>query len=127
MSSLNEYIESVKIAIHRLDDYGLAKSIELKSEFRNEDEIFVTSKVILINDSEIYLREYVNGKNGIERIDYSYQYQAADKTLIFRYDNSKHKPPLGFDDHKHQRDASIIPWPIPSIDEIVDEVIAGLG
>lgn len=127
MSSLNEYIESVKIAVQRLDDYGLAKSIEFQSEFRKEDEVFLTSNATLINDSEIYLREYVNGKNGITRIDYSYQYQAADKSLIFRYDNSKHKPKLGFDEHKHQQDGSIIPSPMPSIDEIIDEVIDFLG
>ncbi|MFB2975526.1 DUF6516 family protein [Microseira sp. BLCC-F43] len=125
--SLNEYIESLNIAIQRLDDYGLVKSLEFNSEFRGEDEVFVTSQAIFINDSELYIREYLNGKHGVRRIDYSYQYQSADKTLIFRYDNSKHKPALGFDDHKHLRDGSIIPSPLPSIDEIVDEVIACLG
>lgn len=125
--SLNEYIESLNIAIQRLDDYGLVKFLEFNSEFRGEDEVFVTSKAIFINDSELYIREYLNGKYGVRRIDYSYQYQSADKTLIFRYDNSKHKPALGFDDHKHLRDGSIIPSPLPSIDEIVDEAIACLG
>jgi Family of unknown function (DUF6516) len=125
--SLNEYIESLNIAIQRLDDYGLVKSLEFNSEFRGEDEVFVTSKAIFINDSELYIREYLNGKHGVRRIDYSYQYQSADKTLIFRYDNSKHKPALGFDAHKHLRDGSIIPSPLPSIDEILDEIIACLG
>lgn len=68
--SLNEYIESLNIAIQRLDDYGLVKLLDFNSEFRGEDEVFVTSKAIFINDSELYIREYLNGKYGVRRIDY---------------------------------------------------------
>lgn len=125
--SLNEHIESVKRAVQRLDDYGLAETIEPFSDLRMDNTGFLSIKVTLINKYELYIREYLNGQSGVEIVSYSYQYQSADKTLIFRYDNSKHKPALGFDEHKHLRDGSIIPSPLPSIDEIVDDVIACLG
>lgn len=124
---LNEYVESAKIAIQKLDDYRLADLIEFQSEVTKEKTAILSIKVILIDKSELYIREYVKGKYGIEKIDYSYQYQAADKSLIFRYDNSKHKPKLGFDEHKHQRDGSIIPSTMPSIEAIIDEVMDLFG
>jgi Family of unknown function (DUF6516) len=126
--SLNEYIETVKIALQRLEDYCLVDSLEFSSEVDKEKKkAFFQIKVTLIDRSELYIREYLRNKYGFERIDYSYQYQSGDKTLIFRYDNSKHKPALGFDEHKHLRDGSIIASPLPNIDEIIDEVIACLS
>ena len=85
------------------------------------------SQVMLVDDSELYIREYLAERDGkIEKLSYSYQYQAGDKSLIFRYDNSQHKPALGFSEHKHTRSGSIIPSPMLQINEIVDEVISYL-
>lgn len=105
----------------------MAELIEFNSELRGGKKAVLNIKVILINKSALYIREYLNGKYGIERIDYAYQYQTEKGTLIFRYDNAKHKPALGFDEHKHTENGSIIPKQLPSIDEIVDEVIEGLS
>lgn len=123
---LNEYIEVLNKAIQKLDDYGLAKVIEFNSELRGGKKAVLNIKVILINKSALYIREYLNGKYGIERIDYAYQYQTENGTLIFRYDNAKHKPALGFDEHKHTQNGSIISSQLPPIDEIVNEVIMDL-
>ena len=123
---LNEYIEALTKAIQKLDDYGLAEVIEFNSELRGSKKAVLNIKVILINKSALYIREYLNGKYGIERIDYAYQYQTEKGTLIFRYDNAKHKPALGFDEHKHTQNGSIISSQLPPIDEIVDEVIMDL-
>lgn len=86
----------------------------------------INIKIIFINKYALYIREYLNGKYGIEQIDYAYQYQTEEGTLIFRYDNAKHKPALGFSEHKHTQNGSIIPSQLPPINEIVDEVIERL-
>jgi hypothetical protein len=125
--SLNEYIEVLNRAIQRLDDYGLAELIEFNSELRAEKKAVINIKIIFINKSTLYIREYLNGKYGIERIDYAYQYQTEEGTLIFRYDNAKHKPALGFNEHKHTQNGSLIPRQLPPIDEIVDEVMESLS
>ncbi|HLO47835.1 MAG TPA: DUF6516 family protein [Kamptonema sp.] len=121
--SLNEYIQVVQTSIYLLDDYRLAKEIEIASTFDQPSIVLFTSKVILIDDSELYVREYLEKLKVIEKVSYSYQYQAANKALIFRYDNSQHKPALGSEDHKHQQDGSIVPCQMPSINQIIDEVI----
>lgn len=121
--SLNEYINERIKTVQRLSDYELIEALESNSEIKTDKTAFLNIKIVFSDYTELYIREYLNGKYGIKRIDYSYQYQAADKTLIFRYDNSKHKPPLGCNDHKHQQDGSIIPCQLPSLNEIIDEVI----
>jgi hypothetical protein len=121
--SLNKYINELDRKVQRLSDYQLAECIAIDSEIKIDQTAIANIKIILIDYSELYIKEYVNGKYGINRIDYSYQYQSVDKSLIFRYDNSKHKPPLGCSDHKHQKDGSIIPCQMPTIDDIIEEVI----
>jgi hypothetical protein len=124
---LNEYIEILNRAIQKLDDYGLAELIEFKSELRAEKKVVINIKIIFINKYALYIREYLNSKYEIERSDYAYQYQTEEGTLIFRYDNAKHKPALGFNEHKHTQNGSIISSQLPPIDEIVDEVMESLS
>ncbi len=125
--SLNEYIEAVKTAVQKLDDYNLSESIESQSDVRKDQTAVLHIKVILIDKSELYVREYLDGRDRVTKVSYSYQYQADDKSLLFRYDNSQHKPLLGFEEHKHQRDGSIIPNPMPSIEAIIDEIMDLFG
>ena len=46
--------------------------------------------------------------------------------MIFRYDNARHKPNLGFIDHKHLNDGTVVECAMPDISVVVDEVIANL-
>lgn len=68
------------------------------------------------------LYEYLNGRNGLERVDYVYEYQYEDGDPIFRYDNAKHRPDLGFRQHKHEAGGAIVEAPLPDIEEIMAEV-----
>ena len=124
--SVNEYINSVRVALQRLEDYGLVVAIAFNSEVRSGGQAVLNIKVTFIDKSQLYIREYLTSKYGLNRVSYAYQYQSEDASLIFRYDNAKHKPPLGFDEHKHTRDGTIIQSQLPMIDEIVDEAIDNL-
>lgn len=53
---------------------------------------------------------------------YSFHYQDAQATLRFRYDNAKHKPALGFQDHKHTPEETLAS-PIPDLQDVLDEII----
>jgi hypothetical protein len=44
--------------------------------------------------SELHFREYLDAGRHDPRLMYADHYQAADETLIFRYDNANHRPPL---------------------------------
>jgi len=122
--SVSSYFQQLVAAINRLDDYGLVRQTISNSESRPSGELFINIQIELIDNSALFIREYVAARQAlIEHFSYAYQYQAEDESLIFRYDNAAHKPPLGYKEHKHLRNGEIISCAIPTIDELVDEVL----
>lgn len=58
----------------------------------------------------------------IVKARYSYHYQAADGTLIFRHDNAPHFPDLeGFPDHRHERNR-VLPASAPDLSQVLREI-----
>ena len=52
--------------------------------------------------SRLHFRELVEFRTNVVRLRYSYHYQRADNSLIFRYDDTAHYPGLpNFPHHKH--------------------------
>ena len=74
----------------------------------------------------VEIKEYIDGRYGINRVSYAYQYQHRDGRLIFRYDNVAHRPALGFEDHKHFSDGTISEAVLPDISDLIDEVLGFL-
>ena len=70
------------------------------------------------------IREYIDAKYKTEKVNYGYHYQGKDGNLIFRYDNARHRPTLGFIDHKHLSDGTVIESAEPDIADVIDEVIS---
>lgn len=121
--SLRDYLEYFHRSIGKIDDYGFAESIDIKEEIRSAKQAVTNAKIVLIDGSFLHVRMYIEAKYKIEITSYAYQYQDVKGNLIFRYDNARHKPELGFKDHKHLHDGSIVQFPIPDISDVVDEVI----
>jgi len=48
--------------------------------------------------------------------------QDKDGSMIFRYDNAKHKPDLGFDSHKHVKEKVLISEE-PELRNILEEIM----
>jgi spore cortex formation protein SpoVR/YcgB (stage V sporulation) len=83
----------------------------------------INAIIHLVDGSVLQIRVYVDAKYKIEIISYAYQYHDIKGKLIFRYDNARHKPELGFKDHKHQNDGSMMQSSMPEISDVLDEVI----
>ena len=122
--SLRDYLEAFHRAVERIDDYGFAESIDIKEERRAAKQSIIKSKIILVDGSVLHVKEFIDAKYTIEKVHYAYQYQDRDGKLIFRYDNARHRPDLGFSNHKHLSDGSIEESSIPDISDVVDEVIS---
>lgn len=120
---LHDYLNDFRQGLEKLDDYGFAESLEIKEELRANKQLILTAKIVLIDGSLFQVKEYVNGKYTIERMSYAYHFQDNEGRCRFRYDNAKHKPPLGFDEHKHTQDGTIIQATLPSVSDIIDEII----
>jgi len=123
---LNEYINRFREGIQKIDNYGYADSIDIREEIRANKQAILNVKVVLINQSVLHIKEYIDVKYKINRVSYAYQYQDRTGRLIFRYDNATHRPVLGFNEHKHSSDGTIYEAVLPDIFDFVDEVISYL-
>jgi hypothetical protein len=122
--SLRDYLVAFHRAVGRIDDFGFAESIDVREEIRAAKQAVVRSKVVLIDGSVLHIVEFIDAKYKVERISYAYQYQDKEGRLLFRYDNARHRPDLGFGDHKHLADGSIVQTSVPDISDVVDEVLS---
>lgn len=83
---------------------------------------FIQGKLEFRDGSCLFFKEFVDLQETLEKLSYSFHYQNRENNLIFRYDNAKHKPDLGYSNHKHIKQ-KIIPSTIPKLDEIITEII----
>ncbi len=109
--------------LQTFDDYGLSTYIDVSADLRSGDQAVLKAKVLLVDATELCLRIFYLGGRVNTLPNYAYQYHRADGSLIFRYDNARHKPDLGFECHKHQADGKIIAAEPPMIEDLVQEVI----
>ena len=121
--SLRNYLDSFHSAVGRIDDYGFAESIDINEEIRASKQAVTKVRIVLVDRSVLQVKEYIDAKYKIDKISYAYQYHDEEGKLIFRYDNARHKPDLGFIEHKHLSDGSIVKCGVPDISDVVDEVI----
>ena len=78
--------------------HKLIKSYEILDFKRGEDFYFVKIKGILVDNSELHIREYVSENDYL----YSYHWQDEKGSLRIRWDNSPHyKHIKTFPHHKH--------------------------
>ena len=123
---LNEYLNRFRKGIQKIENYGYADSIDFIEEIRANKQAILNVKVILINQSVLHIKEYLDAKYRTNRVSYAYQYQDRTGRLIFRYDNAAHRPVLGFNEHKYSSDGTIYEVVLPDIFDLVDEVISHL-
>ncbi len=121
--SANEYCSRLRKAIGQFENFGITESIEFKEERRAGKQIVIAIQVVLIDQSVLVIREYIDAKYKIDKLRYAYQYHTQNGELIFRYDNAAHKPSLGFKEHKHLSDGEVIQASLPDIFELLDEVL----
>ena len=120
---LNEYLDRFRKGIEKIENYGYADSVEIREEIRANKQAVLNAKVVLINDSVLHIKEYIDARYGIKRVSYAYQYQDRDGQLVFRYDNAAHRPTLSYKDHKHSGDGTVSEAVLPDIFDLVDEVL----
>ena len=123
---LSNYLQLFRQGIEKLENFGYTESIEIKEEIRPNKQAIIKAKIILVDKSVLYIKEYIDARYKIEKVSYAYQYQDSDGRLIFRYDNAVHRPALRFKEHKHIKAEVIIEASLPDISDIIDEVVGYL-
>jgi len=119
---LNTYQNNLVSIIQKYVDNGYIMSFNFSVDTRSNYIGFIQDSLEFLQGSQLFFREYVDLQESIEKLSYSFHYQDQYNNLIFRYDNAKHKPNLGYSEHKHIRD-KIMPSKIPEIEQVILEII----
>lgn len=70
---------------------------------RGTYEGFIRGELYFVDGSVLHFRETVDSELTIDRLMYTYQYMAAAKVLVFRYDNTGHHKRLNLPTYPHHK------------------------
>lgn len=98
---MSERIEKyVNRVVSFLKLHPMIKNVTVERRMVTRDRGYIKATVTFVNDSQLWIREFVDGK--LRKIDYAYHYQGSDGKLVFRYDNAPHHVDVAtFPHHKH--------------------------
>jgi len=100
-------------------------SISITKEKRSRHIGFIKGVIEFVDGSSLYLMEFVEVKDSIDRYKYRYHYQNRHQERIFRYDMAPHLPELATSPHhKHVGPAATPNHVIPSSGPLLSEVLA---
>ncbi|MCE2698085.1 MAG: DUF6516 family protein [Nostocales cyanobacterium LE14-WE4] len=119
---LNNYQANIISVIQKYVNDGWILSFNFSVDTRSNYVGFIQGNLEFLQGSRLFFKEYVDLQESVDKLSYSFHYQDHENNLIFRYDNAKHKPDLGYADHKHIQD-QIVPSKIPDIEQVILEII----
>ena len=84
---------------------------------------FIRADLYFIDNSLLHFRELWIGQGRRQKKTYTYHYQRADGTLVFRYDNAPHYPDLpSAPHHKHIGENDILAAEMPDLFQVLKEI-----
>jgi len=120
---LGDYLADFVKIINEYAQANLVVSSDIKNDFRTETLGLIKATIVFIDESVLYITEYLDAEFKIDKPTYSYHYQKKNGEMVFRYDNARHKPHLGFTNHKHRSDGRVAKAEAPDIRTIFEEVL----
>jgi len=122
---LAEYLSVLTAQVDEYSRTGLITSSEIKADFRTEKIGAIRGVIEFIDESKLFLTEYVDLRYKLDKLTYAYHYQDKNGELIFRYDNASHKPRQPSKEHKHFK-GEVISYNNPEIRDLLEEILSPL-
>jgi len=122
-----EHLAQIEATIRRYASASFVLLATVTPDIRPGHQAYVVGQVVFVDHSRLHFREFVKEVRGAAyKVMYTYHYQTAEGQLIFRYDNSRHRPALGFDEHKHTV-KGVINAPAPALEDVLAEIAVTKG
>ena len=120
-ASIEDYLHALLTLIAQSP---IVRASNVTLEKRTTRAGLVRGEIDLVDSSRLYFRELVGIEASIRKVMYSYHYQAADGTLLFRYDDTPHHSHLTtFPHHKHEGDEKrIVNANQPTLESVLEEI-----
>jgi hypothetical protein len=123
---LSEYQAELAEIVGRFARTDLVVASELSVDARTSKMGVIKGSLSFADGTRLFFTEYVDTRYRLEKLTYSYHCQDALARLLFRYDNSAHKPALSFSGHKHLATGEIVEASVPDLSSVLDEVLERL-
>jgi hypothetical protein len=84
----------------------------------------IRGDIYFVDGALLHFRELIDLESSPSRLMYSYHYQRADTSLVFRYDDTPHHPELStFPHHKHEQgEQNVFAAEPPTLANVLDEI-----
>jgi hypothetical protein len=108
-----------------LADSSIVREYNVHFDKRSLTQGYLRGDVIFRDESLLHFREFVSIGVEVDRMVYSYHYQLADNSLVFRYDNTPHYPDLPNAPHHRHDDAGGVAGilaKLPDLDAVLQEI-----
>ncbi len=124
MSTTNfpDYTQTIEKVLAALIATGEITFTDLQIDQRSSLRGFIMGMLQFSDGSELHFREFLDISRDEPRLMYAYHYQSPEKTLIFRYDNAAHRPPLPQPEHKHTK-TNVKASSAPTLAQVIDEIL----
>ena len=119
-NSIKEYLDGILATLSALP---LARQPRIEIEDR-EEVWFIRADIYFMDNSLLHFRELWILQEGqhFKKV-YTYHYQRADETIVFRYDNAPHYPNLPTaPHHKHVGESEVIAAEMPDLFTVLKEI-----
>ena len=120
---LKTYLEHIQRVVETFGEAPFVVETSIDVDLRPGSQAYITGRFSFLDGSVLHFREYVDASGtSVEKVSYTYHYQDATHAMIFRYDNARHRPSLGFRQHKHTSH-SVIAASAPSLEAVLLEIV----
>jgi hypothetical protein len=119
--SIERYYQSLLDAVAGCP---IVQASDLSLDKRTLNSGIIRGDLHFVDGSRLSFRELVDFQARNVRLMYSYHHQAADGSLVFRYDDTPHHRSLaGFPHHKHAgAETRVIPASAPALVDVLAEI-----
>lgn len=120
---LSEYTATLAAILDNYSRTDLIVDSSIVTDCRTLKLGIIRGTITFVDGSRLFFSEYLDLRYKTEKLTYSYHYQNQEDELRFRYDNSRHKPDLGFVHHKHLAEGRTIQAEPPDLADLLDEIM----
>jgi hypothetical protein len=124
---IESYFGRFKASLDRFSAMPFVLTSQVSFEARPGDQGYICGEMRFVDGSLLHFREYLDAARAeVDKLMYVYHYRDRDTTLVFRYDNARHRPLLPQREHVH-RATGVDLADAPSLDDVLLEIVVARG
>ncbi len=122
------YFAQIKALVDQYAATRFVLDAQVSFEERPGSQGYLAGSITFVDRSVLSFREFLDvvGET-VVKLMYTYHYQDADRGLVFRYDNARHRPPMQSREHKHIPSGQVVEAAVPSLESVLAEITSSQG